>query len=159
MLFIKELPFILSQYLLSFHMFSIFSSLKKELRNDGRKITVDSYIQMTVYFLYSADAFPNSMLEKMRVSRVLVKLLVLMLLFTGKGLTEIQPQTPCFSFTSTSPQLLKFNSVCYLRRGLGKRTHHEKKKNGPSKEQKKNNPPPNTSLQDRVKNVSSGLLF
>lgn len=81
-----------------------------------------------------------------------------MLLFTGKGLTEIQPQTPCFSFTSTSPQLLKFNSVCYLRRGLGKRTHHEKK-NGPSKEQKENNPPPNTSLQDRVNNVSSGLLF
>lgn len=123
-LFIKELPFILSQYLLSFHMFSIFSLLKKELRNDCRKITVDSYIQMTVYFLYSSDAFPNSMLEKLRVSRVLVKLLVLMLLFTGKGLTEIQPQPPCFSFTSTSPQLLKFNSVCYLRRGLGKRTRH-----------------------------------
>lgn len=33
LLFIKELPFILSQYLLSFPMFSISLSLKKELKN------------------------------------------------------------------------------------------------------------------------------
>ena len=33
LLFIKELPFILSQYLLSFPMFSISLSLKNELKN------------------------------------------------------------------------------------------------------------------------------
>lgn len=33
LLFIKELPFILSQYLLSFHMSSISLWMKKELRN------------------------------------------------------------------------------------------------------------------------------
>ena len=64
LLFIKELPFILSQYLLSFPMFSISLSLKKELKNSVAWKTVDFYIQMAVYFLYSSDGFLSLLLEE-----------------------------------------------------------------------------------------------
>ena len=92
------------------------------------------------------------------MSGVLVKLISLMLLFPRWGLPAVQPLTSCYSFATATVQLLKFNSICHLRRGPGKSHHHKKNffKSGSSKEQKKNNPFPNTSLEDRVKNVSFG---
>lgn len=45
--------------------------------------------------------------------------------------------------------------LAILEEALGRELIAKKKKKS-SKEQKKNNFPPNTSLQDRVKNVSSG---
>ena len=59
------------------------------------------------------------------MSGVLVKLISLMLLFPRWGLSEVQPLTSCYSFVTASVQLLKFNSICHLRRGLGKSHHHK----------------------------------
>lgn len=95
--------------------------------------------------------------RKMLTSRFLVKLIdaAVVLVRPDQNLA----QTSCCSFESTSLQILKLNSICHFRRGPGKRTYCKNKKlkkKRPSKEQKENNSLPNTSLQDRVKNVSSG---
>ena len=76
------------------------------------------------------------------MSGVLVKLISLMLLFPRWGLPAVQPLTSRYSFATASVQLLKFNSICHLRKkDLGKALFIKKnffsKRVGPVKSKRK----------------------